>query len=83
MNLYSSKIFEQSGIDPKFGTWLVGVFNFIGAIIPMLIINSNKLYFLTCLECGRKILLTISFGVMFVSHIFIVYGNYNMLSGVR
>ncbi|CDW82084.1 sugar transporter family protein [Stylonychia lemnae] len=54
VNLYSSKIFEQSGMDPKFGTWLVGVFNFIGAIIPMIIINSN---YLTQLYANYRIML--------------------------
>eukprot|EP00347_Sterkiella_histriomuscorum_P013652 403363893 len=70
VNLYSSKIFEQSGMDPKFGTFLVGVFNFLGAIIPMIIIN----------RCGRKLLLSASFGFMAICHVLIVFGNYNQMS---
>lgn len=62
----------SSGIDPKMGNILVGVFNFLGAIIPMLVIN----------KFGRKILLSASFGFMVICHCLIAIGNYKQMQGV-
>ena len=40
INLYSSKIFETSGIDQIVGTFIVGISNLIGAIFPIFLVNS-------------------------------------------
>lgn len=62
INGYSSTIFNSAEINPKMGTLLVGVFNVIGSVIPMMLIN----------RYGRRPLLYYSYGLMFICHAFIV-----------
>lgn len=62
INGYSSTIFNAAEINPKMGTLLVGIFNVIGAFVPMMLIN----------KYGRKPLLYYSYGLMFICHSFIV-----------
>lgn len=62
VNLYSSQIFDSAGINPKIGTFLVGISNVVGSVIPIMLIN----------RYGRRTLLYFSFGLMFICHSFIV-----------
>ena len=64
VNFYSSIIFSMSGIDPLVGTFMVGIANLVGMILPIGIIN----------RLGRKALLCASFILMSVSHALIVAG---------
>ena len=41
VNLYSSQIFAFAGINPKVGTFFVGVANALGSIVPIILINSK------------------------------------------
>ena len=62
INLYSSQIFSGAGINPKLGTFLVGIANVLGSIVPMMLI----------FKYGRRTLLYLSFGLMFICHSLIV-----------
>lgn len=62
INLYSSQIFSGAGINPKLGTFLVGIANVLGSIVPMMLI----------FKYGRRTLLYLSFGLMFICHLLIV-----------
>ena len=64
VNFYSSIIFSLSGIDPLIGTFMVGIANLSGTLIPLGIIN----------KLGRKALLCASFLLMTASHAVIVVG---------
>ena len=62
VNLYSSQIFAGAGINAKMGTFLVGVANAVGSIVPIVLI----------FRYGRRTLLSLSFGGMFICHSLIV-----------
>ena len=62
VNLYSSQIFSGAGINAKMGTFLVGIANALGSIVPILLI----------FRYGRRTLLALSFGGMFICHSLIV-----------
>lgn len=62
VNLYSSQIFASAGINAKVGTFLVGVANALGSIVPIILI----------IKYGRRTLLCFSFGLMFICHSLIV-----------
>lgn len=73
VNLFSSQIFAQAGINPKVGTFLVGIANVAGSIVPITLIN----------KYGRRTLLYLSFGLMFICHALIVYTFKADLDSVR
>ena len=50
VNMYSSMIFKRSGYNPLFGTFLVGLVNLAGSVIPNFFLN----------KVGRKTLICIS-----------------------
>lgn len=62
VNLYSSQIFAGAGMNPKVGTFLVGLANALGSIVPIILI----------INYGRRTLLSLSFGLMFICHTLIV-----------
>ncbi len=62
VNLFSSQIFAGAGINPKVGTFFVGVANALGSIVPIILI----------FRYGRRTLLALSFGLMFICHSLIV-----------
>ncbi len=39
VNLYCTQIFAASGIDPKIGTFIVGLANFFGSLVPLPLIK--------------------------------------------
>ena len=73
INLYSSQIFSGAGINPKLGTFLVGIANVLGSIVPMMLI----------FKYGRRTLLYLSFGLMFICHSLIVIFFKTDLDSVR
>jgi hypothetical protein len=84
VNLFSSQIFIETGsIDPKLGTFWIGIANIIGCIFPILLIGSKDFLSNLDLGFGRKTLLVISFGTMAVCLVLITVGSFLKINSVR
>ena len=81
--MFSSEIFAQSGISPQLGNFLVGLANFLGCFVPILIINSKIGYALNALGFGRKTLLLCSYLMMGVAEVLLVFGSVKEIPLVR